>query len=159
MDKVSLNIADIEKLLPHRYPFLMVDRVTELVAGKYAKGYKNISCNEPYFPGHFPGMPIMPGVLQIEAAAQLACLVMLKLPEYSVGYFGMFAGIDSFKFRKKVVPGDRLDMEVQLVKFRFPYGKFEITAKVDGELCAEGVIAFVMAENRGRTSTLDKVKI
>jgi 3-hydroxyacyl-[acyl-carrier-protein] dehydratase len=142
----SLNIQEIEKILPHRYPFLMLDKITELEPGVYAKGYKNVSINEPQFQGHFPGLPIMPGVLQLEATAQLACIVMLLMPEYSEGYLGMFTGVDSFKFRRKVVPGDRLDIEVRLQKFRFPFGKFEVRATVGDELAAEGIISFAMAK-------------
>ena len=140
----TLNIKEIEKLLIHRYPFLMIDRVTEIAPGEYAKGYKNVSYNEPHFQGHFPNLPIMPGVLQIEACAQLACMVMLTKPEYSTGYTGLFTGIDGFKFRRMVVPGDKLDLEVKLDKFRFPFGKFNVKASVDGELSTEGSISFAM---------------
>jgi len=142
----SLNVIDIEKLLPHRYPFLMVDRVNDLVPMEKASGYKNISANEPQFQGHFPSLPIMPGVLQVEAAAQLACMVILSAPEYSSGYIGVFTGMDNIKFRRMVVPGDRLDIEVQITKFRYPFGKFDFTCKVDDELCSSGSISFAMQE-------------
>lgn len=141
---VSLDVKEIEKLLPHRYPFMMIDRVTELEPGKWAKGYKMISYNEPQFQGHFPGLPLMPGVLQLEATAQLACITMLKVPEYE-GNIGMFTGVEGFKFRKKIVPGDKMDIEVKIQKFRYPFGKFEVKASVDGEMASEGVISFAMA--------------
>ncbi len=140
----NLNIQAIEKLLVHRYPFMMIDRVVEITSLQKGVGYKNISINEPQFQGHFPGLPIMPGVLQVEAAAQLACMVILTDPQYSEGYLGVFTGIDGIKFRRMVVPGDRLDIEVNLTKFRYPFGKFTFTCKVDGELASSGEISFAM---------------
>lgn len=144
---VKLNVKQIEKLLPHRYPFLMVDRVDELVPGEYGVGFKNISANEPQFQGHFPNLPIMPGVLQVEAAAQLSCMVMLTIPEYQKGFIGVFTGIDQIKFRKMVVPGDKLDMKVTLEKFKFPFGKFTFENTVNGELASKGVISFAMQKS------------
>ncbi len=143
-EKTSLDIKAIQKMLPHRYPFVMIDRVTEVVAGQYALGYKNISVNEPQFTGHFPELPIMPGVLQLEAAAQLACMVMLLLPEYSEGYLGIFTGLDAVKFRRMVVPGDKLDIKVELKKFRYPFGKFAFRGEVEGQLTVEGELSFAM---------------
>jgi 3-hydroxyacyl-[acyl-carrier-protein] dehydratase len=143
---ISMNIQEIENLLPHRYPFLMIDRVEEIEAGIRANGYKNITMNEPYFIGHFPRIPIMPGVLQVEAAAQLSCMVMLQLPEYRRGYIGMFTGMDNIKFRRKVIPGDRLDIEVELKKFKYPFGKFDFKATVAGEPTVSGEISFAMAK-------------
>lgn len=145
-EKFSLDIKQIEKMLPHRYPFLMIDRVTEVIPGKSALGYKNISANEPQFQGHFPNIPIMPGVLQLEASAQLACIVMLMLPEYKEGYLGIFTGLDSVKFRRMVVPGDQLKIQVELEKFRFPFGKFKFRGEVESELCVEGVLSFAMSK-------------
>src|SRR5271156_3140733 len=110
----NLDIIEIKKLLPHRYPFLLVDRVISAVPGHSAKGFKNLTANEQFFEGHFPFKPIMPGVLQIEALAQLACIALLLKDEYK-GQLGVFTGIDGFKFRHMVVPGDRLDMEVELL--------------------------------------------
>ncbi len=144
-DKVSLDIKEIQAILPHRYPFVMIDRVLELLPGKSAIGYKNISVNEPQFMGHFPEIPIMPGVLQLEAAAQLSCLVMLLLPEYRYGYLGIFTGLDAVKFRRMVVPGDQLKLTVELKKFRFPFGKFDFRGEVDGELTVEGTLGFAMS--------------
>ena len=146
MEKLSLDVKQIQKLLPHRYPFVMVDRVTEAIPGKSAIGYKNVSVNEPHFQGHFPEIPIMPGVLQLEAAAQLSCIVMLLLPEYAEGYIGVFTGLESVKFRKMVVPGDQLKLTVDLKKFRFPFGKFEFRGEVDGELTVQGELGFAMAK-------------
>jgi 3-hydroxyacyl-[acyl-carrier-protein] dehydratase len=144
METISLDIKQIQQLLPHRYPFVMVDRVEELVPGKSAFGFKNVSINEPHFQGHFPDLPIMPGVLQLEAAAQLSCMVMLSMEEYKDGYLGVFTGLDSVKFRRMVVPGDKLEIKVSLNKFRFPFGKFDFRAEVGGELAVEGVLSFAM---------------
>ena len=146
-ESVSFNIQEISELLPHKYPFLMVDRVTDCKPGIYAKAYKNISMNEPQFQGHFPNAPIMPGVLQIEALAQACCLCILAIPEYKDGYTGIFRGLDSVKFRKMVVPGDRLELDVTRTKFRFPYGKFEVKASVDGEDTCSAMLSFVMVKN------------
>ncbi len=145
-EKLSLDVKQIQKMMPHRYPFAMIDRVLEVVPGKYGIGYKNISINEPQFMGHFPGLPIMPGVLQLEASAQLACIVMLTLPEYTDGYLGIFTGLDAVKFRRMVVPGDRLTIKVELEKFRFPFGKFKFRGEVEGELCVEGLLSFAMSK-------------
>ncbi len=148
----NLNVQYIEKILPHRYPFLMVDRINSLVPMQTASGFKNISANEPQFQGHFPGLPIMPGVLQVEAAAQLACMVVLAAPEYSKGYLGVFTGMDTIKFRRMVVPGDRLDIEVQVTKFRYPFGKFDFVCKVGDELCSSGNISFAMQKSADLSS-------
>lgn len=144
---INFNVQEISKLLPHKYPFLMVDRITECKAGLYAKGYKNISMNEPQFQGHFPDAPIMPGVLQVEALAQTCCLCILAIPQYNEGYTGIFTGLDNAKFRKMVVPGDKLELEVTRTKFRFPFGKFEVKASVDGEDTCTATLSFVMVKN------------
>jgi len=146
LEAITMSVEEVMKIIPHRYPFLMIDRVEEIIPGQTGKGFKNISMNEPQFLGHFPGLPIMPGVLQVEAAAQLSCLTMLSMPEYSEGYLGMFTGIESVKFRQKVVPGDRMDIEVSVAKFRFPFGKFNFKVTVAGEVASEGLIGFVMAK-------------
>lgn len=146
IETVSLDIKQIQKILPHRYPFVMIDRVTHAIPGKSASGYKNISINEPQFQGHFPEIPIMPGVLQLEAAAQLSCIVMILLPEYSNGYLGIFTGLDSVKFRRMVVPGDQLKLTVELEKFRYPFGKFKFRGEVNGELTVEGILGFAMSK-------------
>ena len=139
----NLDINEIKKLIPHRYPFLLVDRVVSAVPGQSAKGYKNLSANEQFFEGHFPFKPIMPGVLQIEAMAQLACIALLLKDEYK-GMLGVFTGIEGVKFRQMVVPGDRLDMEVELIKIRGPLGKMRAVARVGDKLACEGEISFAM---------------
>lgn len=139
----NLDITEIKKLIPHRYPFLLVDRVVSAVPGHSARGYKNLTANEQFFEGHFPFKPIMPGVLMVEALAQLACIAILLKDEFK-GYLGVFTGIDGFKFRHMVVPGDRLDMEVELLKMKGPLGKIRAVAKVGDKVAAEGEISFAM---------------
>ncbi len=139
----TLDVVRIRELIPHRYPFLLVDRVTSYEPGVRATGYKNLTANEEFFNGHFPFKPIMPGVLMVEALAQLACVCIMLKPEYQ-GYFGAFTGIDGFKFRNMVTPGDRLDMEVELLKMKGPIGKLKATAKVGDAIACEGEISFAM---------------
>lgn len=139
-----LDINKIREILPHRYPFLLIDRVTYLEPGLKAKGYKNITTNEPFFQGHFPGNPIMPGVLIVEALAQLGCVAMLIKDEYK-DMIGLFAGIDGVRFKKQVVPGDRLDLYVELLKLKGPIGKFKGEAKVNDQLAVEAEILFALA--------------
>ncbi|MCE3235071.1 MAG: 3-hydroxyacyl-[acyl-carrier-protein] dehydratase FabZ [Vampirovibrio sp.] len=133
------RIREIMESLPHRYPFILVDRVTEHVQGKRIKGYKNVTINEPFFQGHFPGDPIMPGVLQLEALAQLGVLLISTVPQ-AQGKLAVFAGMDNVRFRRMVTPGDRFDMECELVKLRVPIGKMACKAYVDGELTVEADI-------------------
>jgi 3-hydroxyacyl-[acyl-carrier-protein] dehydratase len=142
----TLDINQIKQLLPHRYPFLLVDRVTSLVPGVRACGYKNLTANEQFFEGHFPFRPIMPGVLMVEALAQLGCVALLCKEEFKDS-LGVFTGIDGFKFRTMVQPGDRLDMEVELVKMRGPIGRFKALAKVGDKVAAEGEISFSLLKN------------
>lgn len=138
-----LDIKDIMNILPHRYPFLLVDRVSEMVEGESAKGYKNITMNEPFFQGHFPGEPVMPGVLMVEALAQVGAVALLSKEEYQ-GKIVYFAGIDNVRFKRKVVPGDRLDLEVTITKLRGPIGKGEGKAYVDGELACSCTLMFAV---------------
>jgi 3-hydroxyacyl-[acyl-carrier-protein] dehydratase len=138
-----LNTSEIEAIIPHRFPFLLVDRIVELEEGSRAVGIKAVSANEPYFQGHFPGYPVMPGVLIVEALAQVGAVALLKLPA-NRGRIAFFAGIDGLRFRKQVFPGDTLRLEVQLTKMRGPVGKGTARATVNGELVAEGELTFAL---------------
>ena len=140
--KTTLTIEEIQELLPHRYPFLLVDRIIDYVPGKKAVGIKNVTFNEPQFQGHFPGRSLMPGVLIIEAMAQVGGIVMTQMPDSKGGLF-VFAGIDKVRFRRQVVPGDQLVMTVELlwVKQR-RFGKMQGRAEVDGQLAAQGELMF-----------------
>lgn len=140
-----LNVKEIMSFIPHRYPFLLVDRVTEHVEGKSIKGYKNVTMNEPFFQGHFPGEPIMPGVLQLEAMAQLGGVLLKHLPA-AEGKLMVFAGIDKARFRRMVVPGDRLDMECELTRLRPPIGKSICKASVNGETVVEAELMFSLVD-------------
>ena len=139
----GMDIIEIKKLIPHRYPFLLVDRVTSIEPGVGAKGYKNLTANEEFFQGHFPHKPIMPGVLMIEALAQLGCITLLIKDEYK-NLLGVFTGIDGVKFRQMVVPGDRLDLEVELIKLKGPIGRMRGVARVGDKIACEGEITFAM---------------
>ncbi len=133
------TIRQIMETIPHRYPFILVDRVTELVQGKRVKGYKNVTMNEPFFQGHFPGDPIMPGVLQLEAMAQLGVILMKTVPA-AQNKLAVFAGMNDVRFRRMVIPGDKFEMECEILKLRLPIGKMACKAYVDGELAVEAEI-------------------
>ena len=137
----SYDILEIMKMIPHRYPFLLIDRITECVEGEYCKGYKNVTMNEQFFCGHFPENPIMPGVLQIEAMAQLSAGILMTMPEYK-GKLALFAGIDSARFKNVVRPGDRLDMESKILKRKGPIVKTEVKGFVDGKLTVSAELTF-----------------
>lgn len=140
------TLEDIQKLLPHRYPFLLVDRIIAYEPEKKAVGIKNVTFNEPFFQGHFPGRPIMPGVLIVEAMAQVGGIIVTQLPDCPEGLF-MFAGIDKVKFRRPVVPGDRLIMTVELLNVkRRRFGKMHGLAEVDGQRVAEGELLFSLVD-------------
>ena len=145
-----LNIEQIQEILPHRYPFLLVDKILELEEGKRAVGIKNITFNEPYFQGHFPGKPIMPGVLIVEALAQVGACAILSL-EQNRDKLVMFAGIDGMRFRRPVTPGDTVRLEVELTRIKGSIGKARATATVDGELAAEGEIMFALTDFEKRS--------
>ncbi len=138
-----LSNQEIQAIIPHRYPFLLVDRIVELEEGVRAVGIKAVTANEPFFQGHFPGFPVMPGVLIVEALAQVGAVVLLKIPE-NHGKIVFFAGIDGFRFRKQVTPGDVLRLEVQLTRMRGPVGKGTVRATVDGDVAAEGEMMFAI---------------
>ncbi len=133
------GIEQICEILPHRYPFLLIDRVTEIIDSESIKGYKNISINEPVFQGHFPQEPVFPGVLILESMAQLGAVLILKRfpPEQRMAYF---TGIDKVKFRRKVIPGDRMELEVKVIRDRVSVVQMEGSAKVDGEIAATAIM-------------------
>lgn len=141
IEKKTLNITEIRELLPHRYPFLLIDRVTDYEEGKYLIGLKNVSVNEPQFTGHFPQMPVFPGVLILEAMAQATGLLAFKTfgaPKENELYY--FASVDDAKFRKPVVPGDQLMIEVEFLKERRGIAMFNGVAKVDGSVVCSAVL-------------------
>lgn len=138
-----LTTEQIKAILPHRYPFLMVDRMLEIEAGKRAVGLKNVSANEEFFNGHFPGYPVMPGVLIVEALAQVGATAVLSI-EGNAGRLAFFTGIDNCRFKRQVVPGDQLRLEVELTKLRGPMGKGHGIATVDGEIACECDILFAL---------------
>jgi beta-hydroxyacyl-ACP dehydratase FabZ len=141
-----LTIQDILKLLPHRYPMLLVDRVLEIEAGKRIVGLKNVTANEQFFQGHFPGAPVMPGVLIVEAMAQCAAILFLQdLPERDSKLF-LFGGIDKARFRRPVVPGDQLILECETVQKRSNTVRMKGVARVDGNVVAEAEMLSVMTE-------------
>lgn len=138
-----LTIEEIKEIIPHRYPMLLIDRVEELEAGKSIKAKKNVSVNEPFFQGHFPHEPVMPGVLIVEAVAQAGAVALLSMEEFK-GKTAYFGGIDKAKFRKKVVPGDTLVLEVELTKVRSSAGCGKGIAYVDGKKVAEAELTFMI---------------
>lgn len=140
-----LTNVDIQKIIPHRYPFLLVDKILEVEPGKRAVGIKNVTANEPFFQGHFPGNPIMPGVLIVEALAQTACVAGLLMEE-NKGKLGVFTGFEKIKFRKQVVPGDTLKLEAEYLVLKMGMGKVKVVATVDDQVACEGEIRFAMVD-------------
>lgn len=138
-----LDIKEIMKIIPQRAPFLMIDRVEEFVPGEMAIAYKNVCINEWYFEGHFPGEPIMPGVLITEALAQTGAVAILSLDE-NKGKNALFGGIDKLRFKRPVVPGDVLKLEVKIIKRKGPIGIGEAIATVNGEVAAKGELTFAL---------------
>jgi 3-hydroxyacyl-[acyl-carrier-protein] dehydratase len=145
-----MDVLEIQKLLPHRYPFLLVDRVVSIEAGKSLRAYKNVSVNEPFFNGHFPGHPVMPGVLVLEALAQASAILAYRTtgfdPADKVTYL---MAIDGAKFRRPTVPGDRLDLEVEVLRFKGAILKTRGVAKVDGQVVAEGEFLATVVDRDG----------
>ena len=142
---MELNIDQIKEIIPHRYPFLLVDKILELEEGKKAVGIKNVTANEEFFNGHFPDYPVMPGVLIIEALAQVGAVAML-IKDENRGRLAFFAGIDNCRFKRQVRPGDQLKLEVELTRVRATFGKGKAIATVDGELVCETDIMFALGE-------------
>lgn len=142
-EKLSFDVTEIMEMLPHRYPFLLVDRITECVPGKYSKGYKNVTMNEEFFQGHFPGNPIMPGVLQLEAMAQCAAPILLTVDKFK-GKLTLFASMDNIRFKNIVRPGDRFDMETELIKSKGPIGKCRAVGYVNGTVVVEAEMTVAM---------------
>jgi len=140
-----LSSVDIKNIIPHRYPFLLIDKILEVDPGKRAVGIKNVTNNEPFFQGHFPEYPVMPGVLLVEAMAQTACVAGLMLEE-NKGKLGMFAGIESMKFKRQVVPGDTLKLEAEFLVFKMGMGKVKVRATVEDQVAAEGEIKFAIVD-------------
>lgn len=145
-NKGGLDILGILKIAPHRYPFLMVDRVLWHTETK-AEGYKNITFNEPCFMGHFPGRPVFPGVLQIEALAQIGGLLILSRPE-NLGKLAFFTSVDEVKFRRQVVPGDQLKLEAELVREKRGLCVVKAKASVDGQMSCEGTVSFMVVDEK-----------
>jgi len=151
-NKVVYGIHEIMKFLPHRYPFLLVDRILELEPEKRVVGLKNVTINEPFFQGHFPGAPVMPGVLIIESMAQVAGVMIYRdLPDREKKLI-YFTGIESAKFRRPVLPGDQLRIEMEVLNRRSNFGKMQGRATVDGKLVAEAVVLFAIADHPGNTT-------
>ncbi|WP_163102842.1 3-hydroxyacyl-ACP dehydratase FabZ [Peribacillus alkalitolerans] len=140
-----LDTQQIKDVIRHRYPFLLVDRIIELEVGKRAVGIKNVSANEEFFNGHFPDYPVMPGVLIVEALAQVSAVVMLTKKE-NEGRLGLLAGIDHCRFKRQVKPGDQLILEVEITRLKGPIGKGKGIAKVDGELVCEAELIFAFGD-------------
>ena len=140
---MELDIKQIMDIIPHRQPFLLIDKVTEMEPGVSIKGYKNITYNEPYYAGPVPSEPVMPGVLQLEALAQLGAVAVLSLPD-NKGKTAYYAGINNAKFKQKVVPGDRLDLECEIIKTKGPLGVAAVKASVNGKVACKGEISFMI---------------
>ena len=143
---MELNIDQIEALLPHRYPFLLVDKITDCQSGQSARGLKCVTANEPFFQGHFPGYKVMPGVLIIEALAQVGAVAILTVPE-NRGKLALFGGIKNARFKRQVRPGDVLELECELTAQRGPVGFGAATAAVNGKTVCKAELTFALTEN------------
>ena len=142
---MQLDIHEIQKILPHRYPFLMVDRITDMEPGKYARGIKCISANEAQFQGHFPDYPVMPGVLILAALAQAGGCAILYSEEYR-GKIALFGGVKKCRFKREVMPGDVLELYCEITAVRGPAGFGKAVASVDGEVACEAELSFVIKD-------------
>lgn len=140
-----LGIKEIQEIIPHRHPFLLIDCIEELVPGKKSVGYKSVTYNEPQFLGHFPGEPVMPGVLMIEALAQTGAVAILSVPE-NKGKTAYFGAINSAKFKRKVVPGDKLELSCEIIRQKGRIGIGKAVASVDGEITVEAELTFIIGE-------------
>ena len=140
---MELNIEQIQEIIPHRPPFLLVDKIVDYVPGEWAKGIKAVTVNEPFFVGHFPQYKVMPGVLIIEALAQVGAVAILSLPE-NKGKLAFFGGIKNARFKKQVRPGDVLELSCELIERRGPVGFGKAVAKVDGKVAAQGELTFAI---------------
>jgi 3-hydroxyacyl-[acyl-carrier-protein] dehydratase len=140
---LPMDSLAIRELIPHRYPFLLVDRIIELTPGERAVGLKNVTANEPFFQGHFPEFPVMPGVLIVEAMAQVGGVALMASGNFD-GQLALFAGIDNVRFKRQVKPGDTLQMEIQLGAFRRGVGTGSAKATVDGQLACKGDLMFAL---------------
>lgn len=140
-----MDVKQIQQVIPHRPPFLLLDRILEVEAGKRAVGLKNVTINEPFFTGHFPDYPVMPGVLVVEALAQVGAVAILKV-EQNQGKLAFFAGIDKVRFRGQVVPGDTLHLEVEITRLKGTIGKGAAVAKVGDKVVVEGELMFALAD-------------
>ncbi|PGZ08389.1 3-hydroxyacyl-[acyl-carrier-protein] dehydratase FabZ [Bacillus cereus] len=142
-----LDIQQIKEIIPHRYPFLLIDRIIEVEEGKRAVGIKNVTTNEEFFNGHFPNYPVMPGVLIVEALAQVSAVIML-MKEENRGKIGLFAGIDNCRFKKQVRPGDQLRLEVEITRVRGLIAKAHAIATIDDEIVCEADVTFALFDNK-----------
>lgn len=142
---MEMDIRQIQEILPHRYPFLLIDRVTDMEQGKWARAVKCVTAGEPFFQGHFPGRPIMPGVLIMEALAQTGAAAILS-EEENRGRLVVFGGIKNCRFKRQVVPGDVLELYCELTDRRGPVGYGKASAKVDGQIAAQGELSFVITD-------------
>lgn len=140
-----LNCNEIQRIIPHRYPFLLIDRIEQVVPGKSAIGYKNVTVNEYFFQGHFPGEMVMPGVLIIESLAQVGAVAIL-IEEQNKGKLAYFGGINKARFKQKVIPGDSLRLETNIIKQRGPIGIGEAIASVNGKIVAEAELIFAIGK-------------